>query len=145
MDIQKALVSTKYDTYTDLVEYAQRVETMLGKVKTRKTVKKSWTGSKGTPAQEQLSRPPQKKFSEPSLKKDSGPPQKRASEGSVAVPAKRINLPPLCPFCGKDRHEEKDCWKKAGECLRCDSSEHLVRDCPSTREYAKPLAIAQAP
>ena len=145
LDIQKALVSTKYDTYADLVEYAQRAKTVLGKVKTRKAVKKSWTGSKGTLAQGQSSRPPQKKFGGPSLKKDSGPSQKRASEGSVAVPAKHINLPPLFPFCGKCQHEEKDWWNKAGKCLRCESSGHLVRDCPSTREYAKPLAIAQAP
>ena len=46
MDIQKALVSTKYDTYADLVEYAQRAETVLGKVKTRKAVKRTWTGIK---------------------------------------------------------------------------------------------------
>ena len=26
LDIQKAMVSTKYDTYADLVEYAQRAE-----------------------------------------------------------------------------------------------------------------------
>ena len=137
LDIQRTLVSTKYDTYADLVEYAQRAETVLGKVKMRKVVKETWIGSKKTLAQGQSSRPPQKK--------PSGPPSKRTSESSISVPAKRVDLPPRCSYCGKGRHELKDCWKKTGKCLGCGSKEHRVRECPLVAgESAKPLAIAPA-
>ena len=137
LDIQRTLVSTKYETYADLVEYAQRAETVLGKVKTRKAVKRTWTEVKGTLATGQISKPPQKR--------SSGPPHKKPSESGVLVPAKHSDLL-ICLYCGQGGHTVKNCWKKKGRCLRCGSSEHLVKDCPSVdeRKYAKPLAIVPA-
>ncbi|MQL99383.1 hypothetical protein Taro_032107 [Colocasia esculenta] len=34
-----------------------------------------------------------------------------------------------CPHCGR-AHGGTECWKMAGKCLKCGSSEHKIKDCP---------------
>ena len=137
VEITTALVSAKMDTYAEVVEYAQRAEDALNKLKefqTRKTVGKNWTVNKGTTLQGQV-RGPQKKPGELL--------QKRPSANTTVAPVKRGNFQAVCSYCGKGNHSEKDCWRKAGKCLMCGSLEHRIQDCPRNRPgFARPLAIA---
>ncbi|GAV90410.1 hypothetical protein CFOL_v3_33819 [Cephalotus follicularis] len=41
-----------------------------------------------------------------------------------------------CTFCGRQNHNESECWKKTGKCMRCGSQEHMMRDCPMMRAQA---------
>ncbi|GAV67453.1 RVP_2 domain-containing protein [Cephalotus follicularis] len=42
-----------------------------------------------------------------------------------------------CAFCGRQNHDETECWKKMGKCLRCGSQDHMVSDCPMMRDHAR--------
>ncbi|GAV61220.1 RVP_2 domain-containing protein, partial [Cephalotus follicularis] len=42
-----------------------------------------------------------------------------------------------CTFCGRPNHDETDCSKKMGKCLRCGSQDHMVSGCPMTRDQAR--------
>ncbi|GAV77519.1 zf-CCHC domain-containing protein, partial [Cephalotus follicularis] len=46
-----------------------------------------------------------------------------ASQGSNTKPEG-------CFHCGREGHQQKDCWMKHGLCLRCGTAGHLARDCP---------------
>ncbi|GAV57148.1 RVP_2 domain-containing protein [Cephalotus follicularis] len=42
-----------------------------------------------------------------------------------------------CAFCGRPNHNETECWKKMGKCLRCGSQDHMVRSFPMMRDQAR--------
>ncbi|GAV86534.1 RVP_2 domain-containing protein [Cephalotus follicularis] len=42
-----------------------------------------------------------------------------------------------CTFCGRPNHDESECWKKTGKCLRCGSQGHMVMNCPMIREQVR--------
>ncbi|KAA3461262.1 reverse transcriptase [Gossypium australe] len=84
-------------------------------------------------------------------KRDSEPssfiqrPKKKARvDGSVRVgtPITIIGQP-LCTDCG--RHHLGECWKRTRACLRCDSLEHRIRDCPWRADQMQALGTATAP
>ncbi|MQL72569.1 hypothetical protein Taro_004907 [Colocasia esculenta] len=55
--------------------------------------------------------------------------QRSAASGSGQVPSQRSpNGKKECPHCGTE-HGGTECWKLAGKCLKCGSSEHRVKDC----------------
>ena len=39
-----------------------------------------------------------------------------------------------CLYCRKANHEENECWKKTGKCLRCGSSKHKIKMCPMMKK-----------
>ncbi|MQM21083.1 hypothetical protein Taro_054114 [Colocasia esculenta] len=41
-----------------------------------------------------------------------------------------------CPHCGR-AHGGTKCWKLAGKCLKCGSSEHRIKDCPRLQQGAQ--------
>ncbi|MQM00140.1 hypothetical protein Taro_032869, partial [Colocasia esculenta] len=56
--------------------------------------------------------------------------QRPVAPGSGQVPSQRSpNGKKECPHCGR-AHGGTECWKLAGECLKCGSSEHRIKDCP---------------
>ncbi|MQM15240.1 hypothetical protein Taro_048183, partial [Colocasia esculenta] len=45
------------------------------------------------------------------------------------TPSFRPSDKKACPHCGMT-HSGSKCWKLAGKCLKCGSTEHQIRDCP---------------
>ncbi|MQL76922.1 hypothetical protein Taro_009324, partial [Colocasia esculenta] len=56
-----------------------------------------------------------------------------AASSQQAVVPQSPNFKPshkkVCPHCGRT-HGGSECWKLAGKCLKCGSTEHQIRDCP---------------
>ncbi|MQM13023.1 hypothetical protein Taro_045945 [Colocasia esculenta] len=48
-----------------------------------------------------------------------------------------------CPHFGRE-HGGTECWKLAGKCLKCGSSEHQIRDCPRLQQGVQRGAPAPA-
>ncbi|MQL75014.1 hypothetical protein Taro_007382 [Colocasia esculenta] len=50
-----------------------------------------------------------------------------------------------CPHCGR-AHGGAECWKMAGKCLKCGSSEHKIKDCPKLQQgvQRRPAPVATA-
>ncbi|MQL98931.1 hypothetical protein Taro_031646 [Colocasia esculenta] len=48
-----------------------------------------------------------------------------------------------CPYCGRT-NGGTNCWKLAGKCLKCSSSEHQIRDCPRLQQGIQRGAPAPA-
>ncbi|MQL69562.1 hypothetical protein Taro_001855 [Colocasia esculenta] len=75
--------------------------------------------------------------------------QRPAASGSGQVPSQRTpNGKKECPHCGRV-HGGTECWKLAGKCLKCGSSEHRIKDCPRLQQGVQrgptPAATAAAP
>ncbi|MQM05792.1 hypothetical protein Taro_038608, partial [Colocasia esculenta] len=51
-------------------------------------------------------------------------------------PSFRPNDKKMCPHCGR-AHRGTDCWKLAGKCLKCGSTEHQIRDYPRLQQSMK--------
>ena len=135
LKIQKSLLTTRVDTYAELVELAQRIEDHESKIRDIQSVRRAgprtW-GSKQSGPSQAAARPPSR---------SGGFPQKSSGEPSTAPLAKQTATGILCGFCGKGNHSEKDCWRKAGKCLWCGSTEHQIRECPMKQSGA-PAAMA---
>ncbi|MQL74398.1 hypothetical protein Taro_006761 [Colocasia esculenta] len=76
-------------------------------------------------------------------------PQRHVASGSGLVPSQRSpNGKKECPHCGR-AHGGTECWKLAGKCLKCGSSEHRIKDCPRLQQRVQrgpaPAAVAAAP
>ncbi|MQL97840.1 hypothetical protein Taro_030537 [Colocasia esculenta] len=57
-------------------------------------------------------------------------PQHLAASGSRQVSSQHSpSGKKECPHCGR-AHGSTECWKLAGKCLKCGSSEHRIKDCP---------------
>ncbi|GAV82541.1 zf-CCHC domain-containing protein/zf-CCHC_4 domain-containing protein [Cephalotus follicularis] len=58
------------------------------------------------------------------------PPQQTANCGT---PGQGSNAGTgACYHCGRKGNLQKDCWKKNGLCLRCETPDHEVKDCPKS-------------
>ncbi|MQL76053.1 hypothetical protein Taro_008440 [Colocasia esculenta] len=65
-------------------------------------------------------------------------PQCLVASGSGQVPSQRSpNGKKECPHCGR-AHGGTECWKLAGKCLKCGSSEHRIKDCPRLQQGVRP-------
>ncbi|MQL82701.1 hypothetical protein Taro_015171 [Colocasia esculenta] len=76
-------------------------------------------------------------------------PQCPMASSSGQVPSQRSpNGKKECPHCGR-AHGDTECWKLAGKCLKCESSEHRIKDCPRLQQGgqrgAAPTPAAAAP
>ncbi|MQL76144.1 hypothetical protein Taro_008537, partial [Colocasia esculenta] len=61
-------------------------------------------------------------------------PQHSVASGSSQVPSQRSpSGQKECPHCGRV-HGGTECWKLAGKCLKCGSSEHRIKDCPRLQQ-----------
>ncbi|MQM19203.1 hypothetical protein Taro_052203, partial [Colocasia esculenta] len=58
-----------------------------------------------------------------------------SSQQEVALrsPGVRPSDKKMCPHCGR-AHGGTECWKLAGKCLKCGSSEHQIRDFPRLQQ-----------
>ena len=124
IDLQHSLVSAHMDTYAGMVKFSQKVEECEMKWKDfqnhRRANSRSFASNReGSSGQARSS---QKKL-----------PQKCLGGTSNSGPTKRGTVPISCSYCGKMGHNENTCWKKTGDCLRCGSSEHRIKDCPISR------------
>ncbi|MQL94892.1 hypothetical protein Taro_027557, partial [Colocasia esculenta] len=75
--------------------------------------------------------------------------QHPVASGSGQVSSQRSpNGKKECPHCGR-AHGGTECWKLAGKCLKCRSSEHRIKDCPRLQQGVQrgptPAAAAAAP
>ncbi|MQM08526.1 hypothetical protein Taro_041383 [Colocasia esculenta] len=64
-------------------------------------------------------------------------------------PSSRPNGKKECPHCGRAQGGT-ECWRMAGKCLKCGSTEHQIRDCPRLQQGAQcgapaPAVTAAAP
>ncbi|MQM06044.1 hypothetical protein Taro_038863, partial [Colocasia esculenta] len=60
--------------------------------------------------------------------------QRPVASGSSQVPSQRSpSGQKECPHCGR-AHGGTECWKLAGKCLKCRSSEHRIKDCPRLQQ-----------
>ena len=121
IEIQQFLATAQMNTYADMVEYAQKIEDCDNKRKDLQNSQRARSGNfgsnRGGPPQGHAGGA-QRQF-----------PQKRAGETSNPGPAKRGNVSAPCPYCGGRGHNESNCWKRAGKCLRCGSLDHKIKDC----------------
>ncbi|CAI9117276.1 OLC1v1018633C1 [Oldenlandia corymbosa var. corymbosa] len=63
------------------------------------------------------------------------PTEKRMSPSESAGQAQPVtDATPICAFCRKPGHLEKNCWFKQRRCLGCGSTEHYARECPKNRD-----------
>ncbi|MQL93913.1 hypothetical protein Taro_026563 [Colocasia esculenta] len=61
-------------------------------------------------------------------------PQRPMASGSSQVPSQRSpSGQKECPHCGR-AHGGTECWKLAGKCLKCGSSENRIKDCPRLQQ-----------
>ncbi|MQL83273.1 hypothetical protein Taro_015751 [Colocasia esculenta] len=76
-------------------------------------------------------------------------PQRPVASGTSQVPSQYSpGSRKECPHCGR-AHGGTECWKLAGKCLKCGSTEHRIKDCPRLQQGvqrgAAPAAAAVAP
>ncbi|MQL83324.1 hypothetical protein Taro_015813 [Colocasia esculenta] len=61
-------------------------------------------------------------------------PQRPVVASSIQVPSQHSpGVKKECPHCGKT-HGGTECWKVAGKCLKCGSSDHKIKDCPRLQQ-----------
>ncbi|MQL95722.1 hypothetical protein Taro_028392 [Colocasia esculenta] len=61
-------------------------------------------------------------------------PQRPVASGSSQVPSQCSSSGKKeCPHCER-AHGGTECWKLAGKCLKCWSSEHRIKDCPKLQQ-----------
>ncbi|MQL71501.1 hypothetical protein Taro_003818 [Colocasia esculenta] len=71
-------------------------------------------------------------------------PQCPVASGSSQVPSQHSpSGKKECPHCGR-AHGGTKCWKLAGKCLKCGSSEHRIKDCPRLQQGGQ-RGVAPAP
>ncbi|MQL94409.1 hypothetical protein Taro_027064 [Colocasia esculenta] len=71
-------------------------------------------------------------------------PQRLVTTSSAQVPSQRSPGVKECPHCGKT-HGGTECWMIAGKCLKCRSSDHKIKDCPSVRDFSRESSVERQP
>ncbi|MQM16464.1 hypothetical protein Taro_049420 [Colocasia esculenta] len=84
-------------------------------------------------------------FQQQDKKKAVYPTQQRpVAVGSTQVPSVRSpGVKKECPHCGRT-HGGSECWMITGNCLKCGSSNHKIKDCPSLQQGVQHGAPALA-
>ena len=146
LEIQESLAAVQVNSFSDIIEKAQRIEGAKAQVKAfnarkRNTPSSDWetvnvsapvskirrgiggTNTSGTTretvATETFSR------EAPS----------RSGQASNVSQVSQTSTPRMhCNYCGRSTHFEEMCRKKAGQCFKCGSSEHQIAACPKLRE-----------
>ncbi|XP_027155283.1 uncharacterized protein LOC113755477 [Coffea eugenioides] len=159
VEIQEGLAAVRIDTFTEAVERAQRVEVARAQVKTFQAKKRFAPSSSREPIY--ANAPPAKvgrgtgginSHGAPrgalvrgasvrgAGERDNGAnggPNGRGQPRNASQGGRVTTSQVTCGYCRRAGHIEKECWKKGGKCLRCDSSEHQIAGCPKMQEEAE--------
>nr|XP_027088588.1 uncharacterized protein LOC113709944 [Coffea arabica] len=139
VEIQEALAAAQINTFTEVLEKAQRIEIVRALVRNFHAKRKGAPGGNQRPAHSDRNMPPSKvgrgagggRFTGTSrggtpMGAQSGRGQGRGGPQGGQTSASRVS----CGYCGKSNHIEDNCWRKARKCLRCGSTEHQIANCP---------------
>nr|XP_027067024.1 uncharacterized protein LOC113692713 [Coffea arabica] len=139
VEIQEALAAAQINTFTEVLEKAQRIKIARAQVRNFYTKRIGAPGGNQGSAQSDRNMPPPKagrgagggRFMSTSRGgtprgAQSGRGQGRSvpQEGQTSAP--RVS----CGYCGKSHHTKDNCWRKAQKYLRCGSTEHQIANCP---------------
>ncbi|GAV75255.1 zf-CCHC domain-containing protein/RVP_2 domain-containing protein [Cephalotus follicularis] len=117
-------------TYVEVAQKAKLLETISSEDRAERARAKE---SKQSPAQ---SRPASSKW------RDGGSPtnsskNKSQQTASQGTPSQGSNArSEICFYCGRTSHQQRDCWRFNGWCLRCGAPGHSVKDCPESSATA---------
>ncbi|XP_071902691.1 uncharacterized protein [Coffea arabica] len=139
VEIQEALAAAQINTFTEVLEKAQRIEIARAQVRNFHAKQRGAPGRHQGPAQSDRNMPPSKagrgagggRFkgtSRGGIQRggQSGRGQGKGAPQGGQTSASRVS----CGYCGKSNHTEDNCWRKARKCLRCGSTEHQIANCP---------------
>nr|XP_027082214.1 uncharacterized protein LOC113704514 [Coffea arabica]XP_027102366.1 uncharacterized protein LOC113723509 [Coffea arabica] len=138
VEIQEGLAAAQISTFTEVLEKAQRVESVRLQVRNFHA-KKRGTSSNSS-GQVDKSAPPFKKGKVTGGMEISSTPKETQSrvdrngrDQSRGAPPSGQSVAPqvVCGYCGKFNHTENDCFRKQGRCLYCGSTEHQISKCPT--------------
>ncbi|XP_071933823.1 uncharacterized protein [Coffea arabica] len=132
VEIQKDLAVAQINTFSDVVEKVQQVESTRLQVRTFQVKKRGLPGSSS--GQGNKNAPP--KFGRgtdriklpemprgaPSRGSLGGREQQRGASQEGSTLASRVS----CGYCGKPNHTEENCWRKERKCLRYGSADHQI-------------------
>nr|XP_027096157.1 uncharacterized protein LOC113716056 [Coffea arabica] len=140
IEIQEALAAAQLDTFNQVLEKAQRIETVRGQVKAFHDRKRRQSGTRNFNAgQSSRNEPPTKmgrgagglRPAETSNQGNAGRgqagrgPQRGGQRGRASTGMRQT-----CSFCGGN-HTADNCWKNSAvrRCFKCGSTEHLIAQC----------------
>nr|XP_027124245.1 uncharacterized protein LOC113740934 [Coffea arabica] len=139
VEIQEALAAAQINTFTEVLEKAQRIEIVRAQVRGFHAKRRGAPGGSQGQDQGKLDKPPSKMGREDGGEEISGTPKGITSRGASGgrgqargasqgdqTPVPRVS----CGYCGKSNHTEDNCWRKARKCLRCGSTEHQIANSP---------------
>nr|XP_027100973.1 uncharacterized protein LOC113720231 [Coffea arabica] len=149
VELQEALAAAQINTFTEVLEKAQRIETARTHVRNFHAKRKGGSsGAQGSVRSDQNA-PPAKsghgagggRFSSASRgdAPRGGTQRGGAQRGGQGGRGQGTGIPQggqtstsrvTCGYCGKPNHTEDECWRKARKCLRCGSTEHQIVNCP---------------
>ncbi|XP_071933704.1 uncharacterized protein [Coffea arabica] len=149
VEIHETLAAAQINTFTEVLEKAQRIKIARAQVKIFHTKRKGGSsGAQGSVRSDQ-NVPPAKsgrgagdgRFSSasrgcaPRRGTQRGGAQRGGQSGrgqGRGIPQGGQTSTPrvTCGYCGKPNHTEDECWRKARKCLRCGSTEHQIVNCP---------------
>ncbi|XP_071928104.1 uncharacterized protein [Coffea arabica] len=149
VELQEALAAAQINTFTEVLEKAQRIETARTHVRNFHAKRKGGSsGAQGSVRSDQNA-PPAKsghgagggRFSSASRggAPRGGTQRGSAQRGGQGGRGQGTGIPQggqtstsrvTCGYCGKPNHTEDECWRKARKCLRCGSTEHQIVNCP---------------
>ncbi|XP_027157100.1 uncharacterized protein LOC113758443 [Coffea eugenioides] len=149
VELQEALAAAQINTFTEVLEKAQRIETARTHVKNFHAKRKGGSsGIQGSVRSDQNA-PPAKSGRGAGGGRFSGTFKGNAPRGGTqrggaqrggpvgrgqgrGIPQGGQTSTPrvTCGYCGKPNHTEDECWRKARKCLRCGSTEHQIVNCP---------------
>ncbi|XP_027169547.1 uncharacterized protein LOC113769281 [Coffea eugenioides] len=139
VEIQEALVAAQINTFTEVLEKAQRIEIARAQVRNFHAKRRGAPGENQGSAQSDGNMPPPKagrgagggRFTSTSRGGTPRGAQSGRGQGRGAPQGGQTSIPRVSyGYCGKSNHTEDNCWGKARKCLRCGSTEHQIANCP---------------
>ncbi|XP_071921801.1 uncharacterized protein [Coffea arabica] len=139
VEIQETLAATQINTFTEVLEKAQRIEIARAQVRNFHAKQKGALGGSQKPAQSDRNISPPKagrgagggRFTGISRGGTPRGGQGGREQGRGGPQGGQTSTPRVtCGYCGKSNHTEDNCWRKARKCLRCGSTEHQIANCP---------------
>nr|XP_027100857.1 uncharacterized protein LOC113719868 [Coffea arabica] len=144
MEILEALTAAQINTFTKVLEKAQRIETARAQVRNfhakRKGVPSGGQGSVRSDRSMPLAKSGRgaggERFSSaprggaPRGGAQSGGQSGRGQGRGISQGGQTSTPRVTCEYCGKPNHTEDECWRKARKCLRCGCTEHQIVKLP---------------
>ncbi|XP_027158211.1 uncharacterized protein LOC113759833 [Coffea eugenioides] len=129
----EALAAAQINTFTEVLEMAQRIEIARAQVGSFHAKRKGAPSGCQRPVQSDRSIPPPKagrgvgdrRFTGTSRGGTPRRGQGGRGQGRGGPQGGQTSTPRvMCGYCEKSNHTEENCWRKARKCLRCGSTEH---------------------